>query len=88
MTKTAKVFMSGQGQTVRLPKECWFEDSEVLVKKIGDMVVLIPKNAAGQIIVDQVETLREICLSEQQFSEGKGVRSSEAKKRVLERTKC
>lgn len=39
----AKVFENGRSQAVRLPKECRFNDDEVLVSKIGDIVVLMPK---------------------------------------------
>ncbi len=42
MTRTAKIFMNGQSQAVRLPKDCRFKDSEILIKKIGDLVVLYP----------------------------------------------
>ena len=41
---TAKLFTNGQIQAVRLPKEFRFEGTEVYVKKIGDAVVLIPKD--------------------------------------------
>lgn len=41
---TAKVFTNGRSQAVRLPKECRFKDEEVYVKKLGDMVILIPKS--------------------------------------------
>lgn len=40
---TAKVFENGRSQAVRLPKECRFSSEEVLVNKIGDIVLLIPK---------------------------------------------
>ena len=40
---TAKIFENGRSQAVRLPKEYRFSSEEVLVNKIGDMVVLIPK---------------------------------------------
>ena len=40
---TAKIFENGRSQAVRLPKEYRFSSDEVLVNKIGDMVVLIPK---------------------------------------------
>jgi len=40
---TAKIFKNGRSQAVRLPKEYRFSSDEVLVNKIGDMVVLIPK---------------------------------------------
>ena len=43
--KTAKVFMQGNSQAVRLPKEFRFTSDEVFIKKSGDMVVLIPKKA-------------------------------------------
>jgi len=49
MNKTAKIFMNGQSQAVRLPKECRFEESEVLVKKIGKVVVLYPEKMAGEL---------------------------------------
>ena len=40
----AKVFENGRSQAVRLPKEYRFTSDEVLINKIGDMVVLIPKD--------------------------------------------
>lgn len=40
---TAKVFENGRSQAVRLPKECRFANDEVAVNKIGEMVILMPK---------------------------------------------
>ena len=34
--KKAKIFMNGQSQAVRLPKEFRFDDDEVIVQKFGD----------------------------------------------------
>ena len=42
--KTAKLFQNGQSQAVRLPKEFRFDDSEVFIKKSGNIVQLIPRN--------------------------------------------
>jgi antitoxin VapB len=42
MSATAKLFMHGRSQAVRLPKEFRFEGTEVLVSKIGDKVILEP----------------------------------------------
>jgi antitoxin VapB len=39
---TAKLFMHGRSQAVRLPKEFRFAGSEVRVTKIGDKVILEP----------------------------------------------
>ena len=41
--KTAKVFKNGRSQAIRLPKECQFSSDEVVVNKIGDIVILLPK---------------------------------------------
>ena len=41
--ETAKVFENGRSQAVRLPKECRFSGDEVAVNKIGDIVILMPK---------------------------------------------
>ena len=40
---TAKLFENGRSQAVRLPKDCRFEGDEVAVNKIGDIVILLPK---------------------------------------------
>lgn len=42
---TAKLFENGKSQAVRLPKECRFEGTEVSVNKIGDVVMLFPKDS-------------------------------------------
>ena len=41
---TAKIFVNGRSQAVRLPKEYRFEDSDVFIKKIDDIVMLIPRS--------------------------------------------
>ena len=42
MNSTAKLFMHGRSQAVRLPKEFRFEGTEVRVSKVGDKVILEP----------------------------------------------
>ena len=42
--ETAKIFTNGGSQAVRLPKDCRFKEKEVTVKKIGDSVLLMPKD--------------------------------------------
>ncbi|HUW50416.1 MAG TPA: type II toxin-antitoxin system VapB family antitoxin [Sulfuricella sp.] len=41
--QTAKLFMNGNSQAVRLPKEFRLEGDEVVVKKLGDAIMLMPK---------------------------------------------
>ena len=40
----AKIFTNGGSQAVRLPKNCRFKEDEVIVKKIGDSVLLMSKD--------------------------------------------
>lgn len=43
--QTAKVFNSGRSQAVRIPREYRFDSDEVFINKIGDTVVLTPKDS-------------------------------------------
>lgn len=48
MSAVAKIFQNGQSQAVRLPKEFRFDNcSEVFIKKMGDGILLLPKNSAS-----------------------------------------
>lgn len=40
--QTAKLFQNGRSQAVRLPKEYRFEESEVFIVKVDNVVMLIP----------------------------------------------
>lgn len=42
MKTTAKLFMHGRSQAVRLPDEFRFEGEEVSISKVGDKVILEP----------------------------------------------
>ena len=41
--KEARLFQDGQSQAVRLPKEYRFAGKSVYIRKLGDVVILIPK---------------------------------------------
>ena len=41
--ETAKIFENGRSQAVRLPKNYRFNDNEVNINKIGDIVIIMPK---------------------------------------------
>jgi len=40
---TTKPFMSGRSQAIRIPKEYQFEDTEVIINRVGDSLVITPK---------------------------------------------
>ena len=41
---TAKLFINGRNQALRLPKAYRFEGNEVYIKKVSEGVLLIPKD--------------------------------------------
>jgi antitoxin VapB len=43
--QTAKLFVNGSSQAVRLPKDFRFQGDEVGVKRVGDIVLLYPKDS-------------------------------------------
>jgi antitoxin VapB len=52
--KTAKLFQNGQSQAVRLPKEFRFEGDEVLIKRVGAAVVLLPKKGGWESLISSL----------------------------------
>lgn len=52
--KTAKLFRNGDSQAVRLPKEFRFEGTEVLIKRVGNAVVLLPHSRSWDTLVESL----------------------------------
>ena len=53
--ETAKVFENGRSQAVRLPKKFRFDVDEVIVQKLGDAVLLAPKESVWKVFMDGLE---------------------------------
>lgn len=51
---TAKLFVNGSSQAVRLPKEYRFTGTEVYAQKIGDTVMLIPKEKVWETFLEGI----------------------------------
>ena len=51
---TAKLFMTGCSQAVRLPKEYRFEGDEVMIKRVGDAVVLLPRTRGWDSLLESL----------------------------------
>lgn len=56
---TAKLFMSGNSQAVRLPKSYRFSGDEVVIKRLGNAVVLLPKEDPWQVMFDALQEFPE-----------------------------
>lgn len=55
MTTAAKLFMSGRSQAVRLPKALRFEGDEVIAKRFGNGVLLLPVAAQWQVMREALD---------------------------------
>lgn len=53
--QTAKIFINGRSQAVRLPKDFRFSSNDVFIKKIGKMVVLLPKDDPWSPLVNSLD---------------------------------
>lgn len=56
---SAKLFFNGQSQAVRLPKEYRFTGNEVYVKKIGNTVMLFPKDQIWETFLNGLNSFTE-----------------------------
>ena len=64
MMRTAKLFKNGGSQAVRLPKEFRFEGSRVFVKKVGDAVVLLPRQDSWDVLFDSLDQFTDDFMEE------------------------
>ena len=54
---TAKIFTTGRGQAVRLPKAFRFNTAEVTIERQGDAVILRPKVQSKDEWWDEMEAI-------------------------------
>ena len=53
--QTAKLFINGRSQAVRLPKDFRLPGNDVFIKKIGNIVMLIPKDDPWSSLVNSLD---------------------------------
>ncbi|OPY66739.1 MAG: Antitoxin VapB [Syntrophorhabdaceae bacterium PtaU1.Bin034] len=61
---TAKLFINGKSQAVRLPKEYRFKGSEVYVNKIGGTVILFSKQDPWGPFFESLDNFTDDFMSE------------------------
>lgn len=61
---TAKLFQNGRSQAVRLPKEFRFNGDEVVINKIGDIVILMPKENKWSGFLNSLELFSDDFMSD------------------------
>ena len=55
VSKTAKIFKSGNSQAVRIPKEFQLEGTEVEIRRRGDALILRPKRKSWTPLLESLE---------------------------------
>ena len=56
---TAKIFENGRRQAVRLPQKYRFNADEVVIQRLGDAVLLVPKESLWNTFMDGVNSFTE-----------------------------
>lgn len=60
---TAKLFKNGRSQAVRLPKPFRFQGTEVYIKRIGRIVILISKDEPWESFIESLSEFSEDFMS-------------------------
>ena len=64
MMETAKIFENGRSQAVRLPKKYRFNSDEVYIQRLGEVVMLVPKEAAWQTFLNGLDSFTDDYLND------------------------
>ena len=63
---TTKIFKSGNSQAIRIPKEYKIEGDELFINKIGNAIVIFPKNDPWETFKGSLDDF-----SEDYFADGR-----------------
>ena len=61
---TTKPFMSGRSQAIRIPKELRLEDSEVVINRVGDSLIITPCEALERMFYSGIDMFTDDFLSD------------------------
>lgn len=62
--QTARIFQNGRSQAVRLPKEFQFSGEDVYIQKVGDSVVLFPKEKLWETFLHGLNSFSDDFMAE------------------------
>ena len=62
--RTARLFINGRSQAVRLPKDCRFRGSDVYVKKFQGLVILFSKDDPWAPLLNSLDHFSDDFMSE------------------------
>ena len=62
--QTARLFVNGRSQAVRLPKEYQFRGENVYIKKVGEAVILAPFDKEWEVFMHGLNSFSDDFMSE------------------------
>ena len=62
--QTARLFLNGRSQAVRLPKEYQFKGEDVYIQRVGDAVILFPVDKQWEVFMHGLNNFSDDFLSE------------------------
>ena len=62
--QTARLFVNGRSQAVRLPKDCKFQGETVYIQKIGEAVILVPFDKKWEVFMHGLNSFSDDFMSE------------------------
>jgi len=65
----AKVFENGRSQAVRIPKEYRVDGDEVIINKVGKVLLIAPKNVGWDLFFDALDDFSEDYMAAGRVSE-------------------
>ena len=66
MVATARIFINGASQAVRLPKEFRFDTDEVCIRRIGSAVLLFTEDSAWDLLRETLGRADEDFMADRQ----------------------
>lgn len=61
---TTKPFMCGRSQAIRIPKDYRLEDTELIINRIGDSLIITPRHSLQQAFFSGIAMLSDDFLDE------------------------
>ena len=62
--QTARIFLNGRSQAVRLPKEYKFNSEKVYIQRVGDAVILLPVDKQWEVFLHGLNGFSDDFMSE------------------------
>lgn len=71
---SSKVFISGNSQAIRLPKEFQVNEKELFIQKVGNSIILFPKTDPWKVFEESLTEFSEDFMADGRNQPGEQIR--------------